>query len=133
MFPVKGKYNMATSVEKTEDVELKAVTGKPQEIPKKKGAGLKLKTQDPKETKRTSADYKRTHSYPEDKKPIIKKAKQKSRGSHPEIIQRLQSQQGNPFIDLFTSLFSSRSRSWCHAYSSLEPPFMEFGEVHCNV
>ncbi|XP_031561008.1 FERM domain-containing protein 8-like isoform X2 [Actinia tenebrosa] len=85
---------MATSIEKAEDVELKAVTGQEHEEPKKKGPGLKLKTQDfRKETKQSAADYKRAHSYPEDKRSIIKKSKQKSHGSHPEIIQRLQSQQ----------------------------------------
>lgn len=69
---------MATIAEREEDLELKLLTSKEEK--------------DQKETKKAKSDYKRTHSYPEDKKSVIKKAHHhKSHGSHPEMINRMQS------------------------------------------
>ncbi|KXJ17746.1 FERM domain-containing protein 8 isoform X2 [Exaiptasia diaphana] len=58
--------------------------------------GLELKSvassEEKEKTKQAKSDYKRTHSYPEDKKSVIKKAHHhKSHGSHPEMIHRMQS------------------------------------------
>lgn len=71
----KHSYRMAT-IPENEGLELKSVTSSEQK-------------EKPKQAK---SDYKRTHSYPEDKKSVIKKAHHhKSHGSHPEMIQRMQS------------------------------------------
>lgn len=61
-------------------------------IPENEALELKSVSSDQTEkSNKAKADYQRTHSYPEDRKNIIKKSHQHKSRSHPEMIQRLQS------------------------------------------
>ncbi|XP_048586316.1 FERM domain-containing protein 8 isoform X2 [Nematostella vectensis] len=81
---------MAVASDKAEDVELQPLnqTAEDDQDDVTSPAPKKERKDDP--TK--SSDFKRMHSYPEDKRAVVKKPKQKAAShSHPELIRRMQS------------------------------------------